>query len=199
MGFLRNIFGFKKDDVEKVEKNVVLINISDIDEWVKTNCSDIDSNYFSRKFADILEEISQNADRLLKVKFEADTDPRIKQRVESNIEAYVKHLKAFIKKIDVLLVKEDTRSAITSYEKNLNNFNVQTQKNFLIASALFKDESFRVSNSIRNFNLTLSDLKKGLLDDKSILGLDIYGKISKVKEAILSKDKFVLEVEEKKA
>ena len=53
MGFLRNIFGFKKDDVEKVEKNVVLINISDIDEWVKTNCSDIDSNYFKFEFFNI--------------------------------------------------------------------------------------------------------------------------------------------------
>lgn len=197
MNFLKNIFGLKKDKVEKPSKNVVVINISDIDEWVKVNCSDIDPNYFSRKFSDILEEISKNCENLLKVKFEGDTDPRIKQRVESNIDSYVKHTRAFIKKIDTSLLKHDIKQAINSYEHSINNFNLQTQKNFLIVSALFKDDAFRVSNSFKRFSLTLEDLKRGLLDSKSILGLDIYGKVSKVKNNIVTKRKFLSEEKEK--
>lgn len=198
MSFLKNIFGSRKNKIENISRNTVLVNISDIDDWVKTNCSDIDSNYFGKKFSSILEEISNSAENLLKIKFEADTDPRIKQRVQSNIDSYVKHVRSFIKKIDVSLLKENIKEAIDLYEENLNNFNLQTQKNFLISSALFKEETFRVSNCFRNFSLALNDLRGGLLDNKSVFGLDVYGKISKTKNSIELKKKVLLEEKEKR-
>lgn len=198
MGFLQSIFGLKGNKkVQKFERNVVLVKLSDIDEWVKINCSDIDSNYFSRKFSNILNEITDNAENLLKVRFESDTDPRVRQKVESNIDSYVKHISSFVKKIDLELIKIDTKKAIDLYEEYLNNFNLQTQKNFIIVSALFKVEAFRVSNLFKNFSLILAELKKSVLDSKSIVGLDIYGRISKVKGIIETNKKFLIEEKEK--
>ncbi len=186
MKFLERIFGRKN-----IEPEIKEIRLNKLEEWLKSNFSNYEE--IDRYIADIKKEIGEtrtNMAILEKVKFDPDTDPRIKTRVIDNINAYSKQVNSFLTRIESSLLGADNslNDFYTVFYVEVDRLNKGASKNVYIAQSLFRNEIGKIGGSLKALGSRVNMLKKVMNSETSLMVLNISELLKKLKSSIKTKE-----------
>ncbi|MBI2671020.1 hypothetical protein HYX18_03525 [Candidatus Woesearchaeota archaeon] len=188
MKFFNKIF--KQNN--KSKDNVITLNVEELDNWLNLRIN-VYNNL--KKYFDSIDENIQNLKKNLafleNINFESDTDPLIKNRVESNINAYSKQLNLFISKIEQY--KSSNGNDAVKYcnfmDVELNKLNKDSWKNFYILQSFFRKEAGLIARDLKELEENLVYLKRGLNNEEYLSIINIFGCVAALKFNVKLKEK----------
>jgi len=188
MNWLKRIFGVK----EKLKTGVKEVRLEDLSGWLdeKTAYLNEQINSFYPKIKNILKQVEGNLEILNKVDIsEKKVEERIKQIVEANKEAYIKHVDSFIKHLEIP-EKSNYEEAIAFsnvFTFSLDRLAKNTFRNARLASELIGQELMNVSDGLRDLRKLGVEFKKAVSEKKLKQVRKIKEQVKELKALIKTK------------
>ncbi len=161
MRFLKKLF---KKEIEKKQ-----IKLDELSSWLIANVElDLKDSFIEIK--NIISDIKTDNEQLNKVKLDKHkVEKKIISKVSGNKSAYVKSVNQLITKIKTpkSLTYDNINTFIKTIDKNLNEFNKRSIKNYSITKYLVGEELEKVVDGIKKLNKIVRKIEKEI-DSKDL-------------------------------
>src|SRR3989344_5900323 len=180
--FIKKIF---QKEEEQVSKEVITINLQNLEEWLNEKAKPLmeeirlQTEEILMRVNEELERARVNVEILEYAKLQNPNIPfRAKQYMEGNRKAYVRSINSFLGHMEIN--NKDYFYLLDFcklFDELLNDLNKGTLRSYTILQEFFANETGRIAQNLRNFDVLFKELKSVLNNEKMVAVSSIREKI----------------------